>query len=240
MSSKSTTKKSAKKKSAAKKAQSEKRDGLSSAAIKRMVPQISGLTAKAKLARAAKETKSTKHAKPAKYRVGKGFVTAVRQLARGHLRDVLRSALVVMEGNGRSTILEKDVLYAYDNIGTKVYGGGQGWDPKGHIDKCRRMYMRAKKKEANYGKETIDCLYFSRAGFIRAIREEIASVLVKPMDVKFKLTEARLGAKAALVLQFATEHYLLTMIGKSLVFMHTAKRQTVFGEDVVAAHKMCL
>jgi histone H3 len=131
----------------------------------------------------------------------------------------------------RKTVQLKDILYALESIGRKLYYTGEsnvkrckvyqsGAEKK--TDKKRKKGTRALSEIRFYQKTYADCLHLAKSGFER---------LVKEIGQDFK-TDVRWEAKAILALQYAAEAYIVGIFDDANMAAIHARRLGILPVDI--------
>lgn len=157
-------------------------------------------------------------------------VEELRNVSRNFLENVLRTAIIYTQHTDRRRISRDDVLEATRHLGHQVLAAGDEsklkrcdsfTDKKGKARKSTRG-TRALREITFYQKQ-YDCLYFSRAGFSRLVREISQIDLEKDMH----FSSDSLG-----LLQQILEIYVIKLLDNANLLALHAQRHTVLPKDI--------
>lgn len=130
--------------------------------------------------------------------------------------------------SARKTVQLKDVLYALESVGRKLYYTGEANVKRCKVyqseatDHKRKKGTRALSEIRFYQKTYTECLHLSKAGFER---------LVKEIGHDFK-TDIRWEAKAIMALQYAAEAYIVGIFDDANMAAIHAKRLGILPTDI--------
>ena len=161
-------------------------------------------------------------------RVGSLAYEEIRGNVSAFLKNIIRKSVILMESCNQTTIKLKHVE---PNLPTSVFSENAS-DKKCHTYESHAKVRRNKPgalalKEAKFYQKT-GCLLLSKASFSRLVRE-IAEES-KP--------DLRLSEKACIILQYATENFIVKLGENACLNAIHAKRHTVQPKDIQLAMRL--
>ena len=168
----------------------------------------------------------------------------IRGITKIYLENRIRDTTTYVEhGRGKRTTTEH-VLSSFERNGTPLaleagrhtiknmrhkdpdYNVGRDGQSRPRIVKTKEnLATNCSRKTTIRTSSSASCVYFSKAGFERLVRE---------VGQEFK-TGLQFSAEALSYLQLGTENYLLDLLSDSWLVMHAAKRHTLMPKDIQLA-----
>lgn len=154
-----------------------------------------------------------------------------------YLRKLLKSVSVSVVFNGRKSVQIKDIEFGLKQLGS-AYGGSvkTSCHVRSKAPKSKAPGKKAHRfkpgtealREIRYYQKNSGCLIFSRAPFVRLVKEILRPSIGSP----------RVGREALDAIQVATEVYLRSLIEGGVAIAVDAHRETLKDDDIKLARKI--
>ena len=118
----------------------------------------------------------------------------IRGVTKEFLDKLVGTAGILMEYGRRKTLSEQDALQALETLKIKMYGAASTDIKRCATPEGKRVETRIKDIQ-----KQSECVYFARAAFERVIKEILQNFTAEP----------RLGRGAGVIIQLATEEYIV-------------------------------
>lgn len=155
-------------------------------------------------------------------------ISTVYQMIKEFLNKLLKDVVIYQQYKNKKTIKQEEVLMAIERLYKKFFLGDES-----NLTRCEVLkpkQRKTKRKPGELAKRMIkfyqkqsDCLYFSKTGFEKIVREVTNKYTV----------ESRFSKNALLSIQLITESYLTDILSHANLIANLAERKTVYPKDIM-------